>query len=300
MESVTVFGGSGFLGRRIVRHLAKGGHSVRVAVRRPEAVAPGDDAAPAGRIEAVRADIRDAAAVAAALDGAAGAVNAVSAYVEKAGVTYAAVHETGARIVAEACVRYGVAGLVHISGIGADATSPSRYVGARGRGEALVREAFPEATILRPSVMFGPDDAFLDTLADIARRAPVFVLVGGATRLQPVHVADVAEAVARVLREPAARGRVYELGGPRVWTLGEVVAAILGRLRLRRPMLPLPFAVARVAAAITELLPSPPLTVAQVELLQSDNVASAGLPGLADLGIEPRSLDDSLAELTMP
>lgn len=292
---ITIFGGTGFLGRHIAARLASAGTRVRVAVRHPEAL----EAMPAG-VEAVRADLRDPESVAAAVAKADGVVNAVSAYLEKGGTTYAAIHEEGARNVARACAAEGVAGLAHISGIGADPASPSRYIRARGRGEAIVRERFPGAVIVRPSVLFGPQDAFLGMLADIARRAPVFLLTGGGARLQPVHAADVAEAVARLLGEPTARGRIYELGGPEILTLGEIVASVMARLGVQRPTLPVPIAMARIAATLAELLPNPPLSVAQVELLERDNVVGPGMPGFADLGIVPRRIEDTIADLGRP
>jgi NADH dehydrogenase len=296
MAVVTVFGGTGFLGRRIVERIAADGATVRLAVRHPQRnpFASSDD----GRFVAVQADIRDEATVAPAVAGAEGAVNAVSAYVEKGGVTYFDVHERGAANVARQCARQGVSRLVHISGIGADPAAASKYIRARGRGELTVREAFPNATIIRPSVMFGPDDAFLNKLAEIGRRAPVFVLIGGRTRMQPVHVADVAEAVRRVLAEPSSGGKTYELAGPRIYTLREIVDAILRRLELRRPKVPVPFWLSKNMARLAERLPGSPLTVAQVELLEMDNLPRPGAPGLQNLDIEPRSMEHEIEQLS--
>jgi uncharacterized protein YbjT (DUF2867 family) len=295
MAVFTVFGGTGFLGRRIVERLAADGGTVRVAVRHPP---ESSSAGSYGCIVPVQADIRDETTVEAAVAGVDGAINAVSAYVEKGGVTYAAVHEQGAAIVARQCARQRVSRLVHISGIGANTSSRSKYIRARGRGEILVQSAFPEATILRPSVMFGSDDAFLNTFAGLARRTPVFVLIGGGrTRLQPVHVADVADAVARVLREPSSPGRTYELGGPRIYTLREIVEAILRELQVRRTKASIPFWFARNLARLLQNLPSSPLTVAQVDLLQSDNVPRLDAPGLRDLAIKPRPMEDSIKRI---
>lgn len=293
MTTVTVFGGTGFLGHRITERLASQGATVRVAVRHPDRVPRPTNTT--GRVSAIQADVRDAASVAVAVVGADGVVNAVSAYVEKGGVTYTAVHERGARNVASQCAKHGISGLVQISGIGADSTSPSKYIRSRGRGEALVRDAFPEAAILRPSVMFGPDDAFLNALARIARSAPVFPLIGGGyIRMQPVQVDDVAAAACRAL---TTGGKTYELGGPQVYTLREIVHAVLTRLDLRRILVPVPFAVARAMARLLAPLPDPPLTVAQVELLQDNNVVGPTARGLQDLGIAPRRLEDILARL---
>jgi uncharacterized protein YbjT (DUF2867 family) len=292
MTLVTVFGGYGFLGRRVVERLLLDGVTVRAAARHPAAGIFEE----AGRLSAVAVDIRDADAVDAAVTQADGAVNAVSAYVERGTTTYAAIHEHGAGNLARACARQGVGRLVHVSGIGADAASPSRYIGARGRGELVVREAFPRATILRPGVMFGPGDAFLNGLAAIVRSLPVIPLVGGGhCRLQPIHVADVAEAACRCLASAAAEGATYELGGPDVASLREIVEHIARRLRHQPILLTLPVGLARPLAQILELLPRAPLTVAQVDLLARDNLPSGRLPGLSDLGIAPHSLADAIA-----
>src|SRR6516165_1341279 len=199
MTTVSVFGGSGFLGRRIVRRLAAEGMALRVAVRHPNRARRVLDAAGLDRVTVFRADVRDRASIARALAGADAAVNAVSAYVERDGVTFEAVHEQGARTLAQEAATAGVARLVLVSGIGADPSSHSAYIRARGRGEQLVRQVFSEATIVRPSAMFGPGDALFGTVAQLARRLPALPLIGGGhTRLQPVYVEDVAEAIAHV------------------------------------------------------------------------------------------------------
>jgi len=291
MALMTVFGGTGFLGRRIVESLARDGGTVRIAVR--HAAAPQGD-----QHASVTADIRDENAVAAAIAGADAVVNAVSAYVEGGGITYRDVHELGAGNLARACRQLGVQRLVHISGIGADPASPSRYIGARGRGDLAVQQAFPRAVILRPSVLFGPADGFLNGLAKILRLSPVVPLIGGGrTRLQPIHVEDVAEAVRRSLRSPGAEGRTYELGGAKAYSLREIVEMIAARLGRRCRFVSIPFALAYPLARMSELLPAAPLTVAQVDMLRDDNLPGAGTPGLAELGITPRRLEDTLAVL---
>ncbi len=280
--TVCVFGGTGFLGARLVRHLAAEGAAVRVAVRSPDP-ARGE----------LRADVRDRASVAAAVAGADAVVNAVSAYVEKRGITFESVHVEGARTLAQEAARAGVARLVLVSGIGADAQSRSAYIRARGRGEAAVREAFPSATIVRPSAMFGPGDALFGTLADIVRLFPVIPLVGGGrTRLQPVYVEDVAEAIAGMLARPETAGRTYELAGPGVYTLRELVSFVLRVINKRRLLVPLPFAVAEIQARLFEFLPSPPLTTGQVDLLRVDNLASGALPGFGELDIRPKAIEE--------
>ena len=238
------------------------------------------------------ADVRDQAAVAGAVAGANAVVNAVSAYVDRGGA-FEAVHEQGAKTLAREALAAGVARFVLVSGIGADPESSSPYIRSRGRGERLVQEVFPGATIVRPSAMFGPGDALFGTIAQLARVLPVLPLIGdGRTRLQPVYVEDVAEAIARMLADPATAGKTYELAGPRVYTLRELFTIALRILRQRRLLLPIPFAVAEAQARLFEHLPNPPLTTGQVDLLKADNVANASAPGFRELGIEPKAIED--------
>jgi uncharacterized protein YbjT (DUF2867 family) len=238
--------------------------------------------------------VRDQTSVAAALAGADAVVNTVSAYVEKGGVTFEAVHVQGAETVAREALAAGVARLVHISGMGADPDSGSPYIRTRGRGELVVRQAFAGATIVRPGAMFGPGDALFATLAEIARLLPILPLIGGGnTRLQPVDVADVAEAIAgMLLTDPGTVGQTYELAGTGVYTLRELVSLTLRLLGKRRLLIPVPFAVAEIQARLFELLPNPPLTTSQVDLLKADNVASGSLPGLQELRIQPKTVEE--------
>jgi NADH dehydrogenase len=292
MTTVSVFGGTGFLGRRLVRRLATEGVTVRVAVRHPER-ARGLGAAGLDRVTVLCADVRDQASVAAAVAGAEAVVNAVSAYVEKDGVTFEAVHEQGAKTLAQESAAAGVARFVLVSGIGADPESGSSYIRARGRGERAVQQAFPGVTVVRPGAMFGPGDALFGTLADVARLLPVLPLIGGGrTRLQPVYVEDVAEAIARVLADPGTAGGTYELAGPGVYTLRELVGITLRLIGRRRLLVPVPFAVAEALARLFELLPSAPLTIGQVDLLRADNVASRALPGFRELNIQPKAIEE--------
>ena len=309
---VTVFGGSGFLGRRIVECLAAAGNDVRVAVRHPERASfdgwPGrndgsaengasDGNGRSGRIEVVRADVWDEPTVARAVEGAASVVNTVGHYVEKRGATFDAIHGRGALHVARQAKEAGAARLIHISGLGADPGSDSPYVRARGIGENLVREAFDGATILRPSVIFGPGDAFVNKLAAMGRQAPVLPLFGsGGTRLQPVFVGDVAEACARALADPATQGRVYELGGPRVYPYRELVRLVLDEAGARTALVPVPFLAWDVLACGLALLPNPPLTRDQVKLMKCDNVVGREALGLGDLGIRPVPLEEALPD----
>jgi NADH dehydrogenase len=297
MTLVTVFGGTGFLGRRIAQCLTREGMTVRVAVRHPErvgtAVADGS-----GQIIPLVADVRNETLVATAIASSDGVVNAVSAYVEKGGVTYRSVHVQGAANVAKACDQLGVARLVHISGIGADAASRSRYIRSRGQGEEIVRQIFPAATILRPSVMFASDDGFLQALLRIARSTPMIPLVGGGiTKMQPIHVSDVAKAVRLCLRDLSNQGRTYEIGGPEQYTLREIIEMVVARTGHRRLLVPLPFGLAHPLAWLLEYLPDTPLTVAQVDLLARDNIPGPSAMGTQDLGFTPRSLKATVARL---
>src|SRR5262245_48324019 len=220
MSTIVVFGGGGFLGRRLVDRLTAEGMTVRVAVRHPDHARFDLRSMGFDLVTVIHADVRDRASVAAALTGMDAAVNAVSTYVEKGGVTFEAVHVQGAENVAREAAAAGIARLVLVSGIGADLDSGSPYIHARGSGELVVRQAFPGATIVRPSAMFGPGDALFGTLADLVRLLPILPLIGGGyTRLQPVFVEDVAEAIASILGDPGTVGRTYELAGREVYAL---------------------------------------------------------------------------------
>jgi uncharacterized protein YbjT (DUF2867 family) len=292
MTTVVVFGGTGFFGRRLVLRLAAEGATVRVAVRHPERARRTLHAVDLDRVTVVRADVRDQVSVGAAIAGADAVVNAVSAYVEKGSVTFEAVHVQGAETVARQAGAAGVARLVLISGIGADPRSGSPYIRARGRGELVVQQAFPGATIVRPSAMFGLGDALFGTLAGLARLLPMLPLIGGGrSRLQPVSVEDVAEAVCRMLADPGTAGQTYELAGPRTYTVRELVMFTLRLIGKRRLLMTVPFAMAEVLARLFELLPSPPLTTSQVDLLKADNLASGALPGFRELGIQPEAVE---------
>jgi uncharacterized protein YbjT (DUF2867 family) len=298
MTLMTVFGGTGFLGRRIVERLIRDGATVRVAVRHPDRADVLPTAVGVGRTILVTADVRDPSTVTTAIAESQCVVNTVSAYVEKGDVTYPAVHVQGAGNVARACQQQNVARLVHISGIGANPASRANYIQARGRGELAVQRAFPSATILRPGVMFAVDGGFLGVLEKLARSTPIIPLIGtGATRLQPVHVNDVAEAVYLSLRDPGAAGKTYELGGPETYTMREIYSMILAHIGRSRRFMRVPFALASLLARVLELLPGAPLTVAQVDLLREDNVVKTGMRGFAEFGITPRTLRDTIVHL---
>ena len=290
---VTVFGGTGFLGRRVVQRLLERDFSVRVAARHPERTAGLFPDVQLG-IEAIHADVNDDRSVAAAVAGVEGVVNAVSLYVESGPQTFHSVHVEAATRVARLAREAGVERFIHVSGIGSDAGSASPYIRSRGEGEKVVREAFPAATLIRPSVMFGRGDAFLIPLARMLRRLPVFPLFGrGQTQLQPAHVEDVAAAIARVMQNTSSP-LCYELGGPRVYTYRSVLEVIARHLGKKPLLVPMPFGLWDALASGAEMLPEPPLTRNQVGLMQLDNVASPGVPGFSDLGISSTSLEDVL------
>ncbi len=300
-KRVTVFGGSGFLGRRIVKHLAAAGFDVRVAVRHPERAASLEQLGRDGQIELVRADVWDEASVTPAVQQSAAVINCVGHYVEKGGASFDAVHGQGAENVARQARRAGAGRLIHISGLGADPASSSRYVRARGTGEALVREAFDGVTILRPSVIFGPEDSFFNTLAKIARQAPFIPLFGaGLTRLQPVFVGDVAEACLRALADPSTAGKLYELGGPRIYTYRALLELTLDRVEKRRLLVPVPFFIWDSLAALLAYLANPPLTRDQVILMKRDNVVGGRALTLDDLGIRPTPVEEILPSYIGP
>ncbi len=289
-REVTVFGGAGFLGRPVVRRLLGRGFSVRVASRRPERGAAkfGETAS---ALKFVAADVSDAASVNAAVAGAFAAVNAVSLYVERGDQTFRAIHVEAAARVADCARKARLAHLAHISGIGADPRSGSPYIRSRGEGEAAVHAAFGEATIVRPAVMFGRDDAFLAPLAGMMRRFPVFPLFGrGQTMLQSAYVDDVAEAIARAIDLPAPP-RLCELAGPRMFTYEELLQTIARHLGTHPVLVPVPFGAWRMLAFVAEALSRPPITRNQVELMMVDNVASPDHPGFAFFGIEPHGIE---------
>jgi uncharacterized protein YbjT (DUF2867 family) len=300
-KRVAVFGGSGFLGRQIVKCLATEGITVRVAVRHPERASFLEQFGRKGQIELVRADVWDETTVAAAVEHSASVINTVGHYVETGSATFDAVHGQGALHVARQARQAAVDRLIHISGLGADPSSGSPYIRARGVGEVLVKEAFEGVTILRPSVIFGPDDSFFNTLAGMARLAPVLPLFGvGRTKLQPVFVGNVAEACLRALANPSTQGKVYELGGPRVYTYKALLQLVLKQIERRRGLVPVPFFVWDALAAVMAFLPNPPLSRDQVTLMKRDNVVSADALTLEDLGIGPVSVEEILTTYIDP
>ncbi len=287
----TVFGGSGFIGRYVVKRLAQLGYLVRVAVRDPEAALFLKPMGSVGQVVPLYASVTDDASVANAVAGADVVVNLVGILSESRGAGFQSVQAEGAARVASLAAAAGVGRLVHLSAIGADAASPSDYAQSKAAGEQAVRSAFPGATILRPSVVFGPEDHFFNRFAAIARLAPFMPVIAGATKFQPVYVGDVADAVMAAIARPDAVGATYELGGPRVWTMRELMAYILAQTGRDKTLVNVPMCIARMQAAVMELIPGKPLTRDQLLLLQRDNVASAGVPGLAALDIVPTPVE---------
>jgi NADH dehydrogenase len=292
---ITVFGGSGFLGRHVVRALAKRRYRIRVAVRRPELAGHLQPLGTVGQIHAVQANLRYPASVEAAVRDASVAINLVGILFERGRQNFEAVQHFGAEQVALAANAYG-ARLVHVSAIGADENSPSLYAQSKARGEQAVRAASPDAVIVRPSVVFGPEDDFFNRFGALARFLPALPLIGGGhTRLQPVFAADIGEAIADLVETGAGAGKTYEFGGPEVRTMREIMEYILAVTERSRLLVPVPFGLAKAQAWFLQFLPNPPLTPDQVELLRSDNVVSE--PAIRDhrtlqgLGITPASYE---------
>src|SRR5215813_4197215 len=285
---VTVFGGTGFLGRRVVHRLRNKGFSVRIASRHLSSSRDDDP-----HVKLIGADVRDRRSVETAVAGAFGVVNAVSLYVERGTDTFQALHVAAAERVAEQARKAGVERFVQISGIGADAASSSPYIRARGQGEQAVRQACADAAIVRAAVMFGPDDAFLNTLVQLLRRLPVYPMFGhGETRLQPAHVEDVGEAVAVLIERAPTESITVECGGPRVYTYEELLRTIADVANVKRMFMPVPFAAWHGLARVAEMVPGAPVTRNQVELMEIDTVVSGKFPGFADLGISPKGMEE--------
>jgi uncharacterized protein YbjT (DUF2867 family) len=289
---VTVFGGSGFIGRHLVRRFAAEEWIVRVVVRDPERAAFLKMFGDPGQIVPMHGDVADAASVARGISESYAVVNLVGILYEKGRRTFRRIHVEGAENVAKAARDASVERLVHMSAIGADPTSPAEYGRTKAAGERAVRAAFPQATIIRPSVVFGPDDDFFNRFASLARFSPVLPVFK--TKFQPVYVGDVADAYSAVLRDPATSGKLYELGGPRVIGFRELMQLMLREIGRKRLLVPLPLSIAAIEAFFLERLPVPPLTRDQVNLLRRDNVVNPGALSLKDLGIQPTSVETVL------
>ena len=295
-RTATVFGGTGFIGRYVVKGLAEAGWVVRVAVRHPAAALFLKPMGDVGQITPVAANLRDDASVAAAVAGVDSVFNLVGILYQSRRQRFAAIHADGAGRVAAAAAAAGVGRLVHVSAIGANPASRAAYGRSKAAGEQAVLASFPAATIIRPSIVFGPEDDFFNRFARLARLLPALPLIGGGkTRFQPVYVGDVAAAMVAANERPDSAGKTYELGGPRIYTFKELLELLLSQIQRDRLLLPVPWGVARLQACFLELLPVPPLTRDQVTLLEVDNVVAPNAAGLADLGITPTA-----AEIILP
>mgnify|MGYP000513047705 CR=1 FL=1 len=289
----TVFGGSGFIGRYVVKRLAKRGWVVRVAVRDPEAAHFLQPLGNVGQIVRMPVPIQDEAAVTWAVEGADVVINCIGILFEPGGKqNFDEVQHRGPERIAKACAEAGVKRLVHISAIGADKQSDSVYARTKALGEEAVRQHVPQATILRPSIVIGPEDGFFNFFAQMARLSPALPLIGGGkTRFQPVYVGDVADAAMAALDTPKSKGQTYELGGPKVYTFKQLMELMLREIRRKRALLPIPFPVAQAQATLAELLPKPLLTRDQVTLLKQDNMVSKGVKSFKTLGLEPQAIE---------
>lgn len=287
----TVFGGSGFIGRYVVKRLAQQGYVVRVAVRDPEAALFLKPMGAVGQVVPLFASVMNEATVHRAVAGAEVVINLVGALAETRAASFQALHTDGAERIARIAATCGVARLIQISAIGADPNSPSRYASTKGKAEQAVLAAFPQATILRPSLVFGLEDKFFNRFAALARLLPFMPVISGATKMQPVYVCDVADAVMAALASSATRGKTYELGGPRVWTFREILAYILKQTRRDRKLVDIPMGVARFQAGILQHVPGKPLTPDQLLMLSKDNIVAPGALGLTDLGVTPTPVE---------
>jgi uncharacterized protein YbjT (DUF2867 family) len=294
--SITVFGGTGFIGRHLVPLLVRSGATVRVAVRdrrRVQVTNKSDEEA-----EYIQADLLDDVAVGAAITGTGAVVNLVGILTETPNQTYRAIHVEGARRVALAAQRHGVMRLIHISALGASPVSPAVSDRTKAEGELAVREAFLQATIVRPSLTFGEDDHFFSRFAAMIRTSPILPLIGGGiTKFQPVFVDDVSAGLVELLKRPETVSKTYEFGGPQVYSFKALLELLMSVLNRQRLLIPIPFALAEMQAGLLELLPNPPLTRDQVRLLKTDKMVSGAEPTLDDLGVHARPLEEFLAEL---
>jgi NADH dehydrogenase len=292
---VTVFGGSGFVGAPAVRQLAKAGWRIRVAVRNPNLAHAMRLHGDVGQIDIVQANVRNEPSLRRALEGASASLNLVAVLRESGRQGFEALHVTGARNVAAAARAEGVGRVVQMSALGADLDSPSKYARTKAQGELAVREIYPDAVVVRPSVVFGAGDDFFNRFAAMAQISPALPLIGGGeTRFQPVYVGDVGKALARIIDNPGTAGQTYELGGPAVLSFRQLMEMMLAEIGKRRFLAPIPFPVAGLmgmAGNVAGLVINPPITSDQVEMLKADNVVTGAWPGLVELGITPTTLE---------
>ncbi len=296
LDVVTVFGGSGFIGRHLIRRLAKTGAAIRVAVRSPEPAKFLRTMGDVGQIVPFAVDIHDDRSVAKAVDGSDAVVDLIGVLYESGRNSFQAVHAEAPGRMARAAAATGASRFVHVSAIGADAGAASSYARSKAAGEAAVLAAFPTATILRPSIVFGPEDNFFNQFATLGRLLPFIpVFGGGETRFQPVYVGDVADALMAALTRRDVQGKTFELGGPRTYSFRELMTLTMTMTGRHRPIISIPFGLAAIQASVLELLPSPLLTRDQLKQLAVDNVVAPGRPGLAALDVTPTA-----AEIILP
>jgi NADH dehydrogenase len=297
---VTVFGGSGFIGRHVVRRFAAAGWRVRVAVRDTRAAQFLKPAGQLGQISFVPVSVCDPASVALAVNGANAVINCVGILYQRGRRSFTAMHVEGAATVAKAAAKAGVEHLVHISALGASAASPSAYARSKAAGEVAVQDAFPTATIFRPSVVFGPEDGFFNLFGSIAQVSPVLPFFtdivphaegGGGPKFQPVYVGDVAGAITTAILSPGYAGETYELVGPRVYDMREIMQIVNRETMRRRHIMGVPFILAQIGAVFLQCLPKPLLTPDQVRQLKLGNVSQSHAPGLAEFGINPSAVE---------
>ena len=290
--TAVVFGGGGFIGRHLVSRLGKAGAVVRVPSRHVSRLGHLRTAGVVGQIVPELIDSFDEVELEAAIRGADVVVNLIGILAESRRNSFDRIHAELPAQIAEIAARVGTKRLIHLSALGADRDSPSVYARSKAAGEIAVRAAFPDAVILRPSIIFGPEDRFFNRFAAMAAISPALPLIGGGlTRFQPVYVGDVADAIAAAITHPDAAGRTYELGGPSIYSFRQLMELMLAEIGVNRLLAPIPWGMARVQASMVEWLPKPPLTRDQVELLKRDNVLSGEAPGLSDLGIQATALE---------
>ena len=292
MGKVTVIGGAGFVGRYLVKRLTEQGHSVRVATRDPEAANYLKPMGNVGQVHPIQANIRDDASIFRAIADSDCVINLAGVMFPRGHQSFQAIHEFGAQRVAQAAINAGVARLIHVSALGVNANAKSKYAQSKAAGEVAVRAAYPQVSIIRPSAIFGPEDKFFNLFARIATLSPIMPLFGGGhNRMQPVYVGDVALAIAALAIDGAESGGTYELGGPQVLTLAELMEIVCAKTDRNCLLLPVPAALAKIAAVFLQCLPWNIFTMDQVELLKEDNVVSGEQPDLADLGVTATALD---------
>ncbi|MBY0291853.1 MAG: complex I NDUFA9 subunit family protein [Alphaproteobacteria bacterium] len=297
MRTITIFGGSGFVGRYVVEKFANKGDLIRVAVRNPVAANFLKPLGEPGQIIPVQTSLLSCEDIARTIQGADVVINLVGILYEKGSQTFEALHVKGAGLVAQMAVELKIPTLLHMSALGANKDSSSRYASSKARGEETVLKHFPHATIFRPSVIFGSEDKFLNRFAEMTLFSPFLPLIGGGkTRFQPVYVGDVAESIQKASVQKEARGHTYELGGPVVYTFSELMKFLLQEIHRKRFLLPVPFKLAKVIAMMTQYLPTPPLTPDQVELLKTDTVVSPQAFTIENLSVRPKALE-ALASL---